>query len=198
MRGQFDRLRSLASNPGTNFRVGIQTGRSVEVLSLSIQKGGPADYPHLRIVRESTGEVVHMLWGWRGLLPTIKMTDGQGNLIRGYNGEWIEVGFGDVKGAKGRQGLDWIAIGVKVAAVAFALWLGASVGKAILSAVAFLALNAMVLGLLVAAFAVVAPAIDWLLKNITLEDVENFFSQLVNDIIRVFTEISQMLDKWLK
>lgn len=126
------------------------------------------------------------------------MTDGQGNLIRGYNGEWIEVGFGDVKGAKGRQGLDWIAIGVKVAAVAFALWLGASVGKAILSAVAFLALNAMVLGLLVAAFAVVAPAIDWLLKNITLEDVENFFSQLVNDIIRVFTEISQMLDKWLK
>jgi hypothetical protein len=30
-----------------------------------------------------------------------------------------------------------------------------------------------------------------------LQDVENFFGQLVNDIIRLFTEISQMLAQWL-
>jgi hypothetical protein len=55
----------------------------------------------------------------------------------------------------------------------------------------------MVLGLLVASLAVIFPAIEWVLRNITLQDVENFFGQLVNDIIRLFTEISQMLAQWL-
>jgi len=93
--------------------------------------------------------------------------------------------------------LDWIATGVKVAAVAFALWLGAQIGRAVLGAIAFLAFNAMVLGLLIAGLAVISPAIEWVLRSITLQDVENFFGQLVDDIIYFFTEISQMLAKWL-
>jgi hypothetical protein len=41
------------------------------------------------------------------------------------------------------------------------------------------------------------PAIDWLLRNITLGDVERFFQQLVNDIIRLFQEIAQLLASFL-
>jgi hypothetical protein len=123
------------------------------------------------------------------------MVDDTGRLIT-RNGRAIEVGFVDVRG-RGRQALDWIATGVKVAAIAFAIWLGAGIGRAILGAIGFLAFNAMVLGLLVAAIGVFLPAIDWLLRNITLGDVERFFQQLVNDIIRLFQEIAQLLASFL-
>jgi hypothetical protein len=193
---QLPRLKQLAQNPGTSLRIGIPNGRGMEVLAFSLVDNGAKNYRHLRVVRESTGEAVNLLWGMKGLLPSIRVADDKGNTIS-RNGRLLEIGFSDVSKSKGRQALDWIAIGVKVAAVAFALWLGAQIGRAILGAIAFLAFNAMVLGLLVAGFAVISPAIEWVLRNITLQDVENFFGQLVNDIIRLFTEISQMLTQWL-
>ncbi len=197
VRQQFPRLRQLAENPGTSLRIGIPNGRGMEVLAFSFFDKGAANYRHLRVVRESTGEAVNLLWGMKGLLPSIRLADDRGNTIRSRNGQLLEIGFSEVRGAKGRQALDWIAIGIKVAAVAFALWLGAQIGRAVLGAIAFLAFNAMVLGLLVAGFAVISPAIEWVLRNITWQDIEGFFAQLVSDIIRLFTEISQMLAEWL-
>jgi hypothetical protein len=174
----------------------------MEVLAFSFVDKGAANYRHLRVVRGSTGEAVNLLWGMKGLLPSIRLADDRGNTIRSRDGRLLEIGFSEVSGAKGRQALDWIAIGVKVAAIAFALWLGAQIGRAALGAIAFLAFNAMVLGLLVAGIAVISPAIepaiDWVLRNITLQDIKGFFAQLVNNIIRLFTEISQMLDQWLR
>lgn len=198
VRSQFSRLYDLARNPGTTLRVGIPTGRGMEVLAFSFSDTGAANYRHLLIVRESTGEVVNLVWGWKGFLPSILLTDDRGNPIRGLSGQPIEVGFSDVREKSSRQAADWIATGVKVAAVAFALWLGAQIGRAILSALAFLAFNAMLIGLFVAAIATVSPAIEWLLRNISLQDVENFFGQLVSDIIRLFTEISQTLEHWFE
>jgi hypothetical protein len=195
VRAQFSRLKTLAENPGTTLRVGVPVGGRTEVLAFSFRDGGAANYRHLRVVRESTGEAVNLVWGWKGLLPSVQMVDDTGRLIT-RNGRAIEVGFVDVRG-RGRQALDWIAIGVKVAAIAFAIWLGAGIGRAILGAIGFLAFNAMVLGLLVAAIGVFLPAIDWLLRNITLGDVERFFQQLVNDIIRLFNEIAQLLASFL-
>jgi hypothetical protein len=195
VQSQFSRLKTLAENPGTTLRVGVPIGGRTEVLAFSFRDGGAANYRHLRVVRESTGEAVNLVWGWKGLLPSVQMVDDTGRLIT-RNGRAIEVGFVDVRG-RGRQALDWIAIGVKVAAIAFAIWLGAGIGRAILGAIGFLAFNAMVLGLLVAAIGVFLPAIDWLLRNITLGDVERFFQQLVNDIIRLFQEIAQLLASFL-
>jgi len=198
VRGQFSRLYDLARNPGSTLRVGIPNGRGLEVLRFSFTDGGAANYRHLRIVRESTGEAVNLLWGWKGPLPSIKLTDDSGRTLRSKDGQVLEIGFADVRGAKGRQAFDLIATGVKVAAIAFAIWLGAGIARGILSAIAFLAFNAMVLGVLAAGLGVLSPAIDWVLRNITLDDVERFFGQLVNDIIRLFSEISQMLADWLK
>jgi len=194
---QLPRLKQLAQNPITSLRIGIPNGRGIEVLAFSFADKGAENYRHLRVVRESTGEAVNLLWGMKGLLPSIRLADDKGNTIS-RNGRLLEIGFSDVSKPKGRQALDWIAIGVKVAAVAFALWLGAQIGRAVLGAIAFLAFNAMVLGLLIAGLAVISPAIEWVLRNITLQDIEGFFAQLVSDIIRLFTEISQMLDQWLR
>ncbi len=198
VRAQFSRLYSLANSPGTTLRIGIPNGRGIEVLAFSFRDGGAANYRHLRVVRESTGEVVNLLWGWKGFLPSVKFTDDRGNTLRAKNGQVLEIGFADVRGSKGRQALDLIATGVKVAAIAFAIWLGAGIARGVLSAIGFLAFNAMVLGLLAAGIGVISPAIEWVLRNITLEDVERFFSQFVNDIVRLFSEISLMLAQWLK
>ncbi len=191
VRAQFSRLKALAENPGTTLRVGVPVGGRTEVLAFSFRDDGAANYRHLRVVRESTGEAVNLVWGWKGLLPSVQMVDDVGRPIT-RNGRTIEVGFADVR-VRGRQALDWIATGVKVAAIAFALWLGAGIGRAILGAIGFLAFNAMVLGLLVAAIGVLSPAINWLRDNITLGDLERFFRQLVSDIIRLFQEIAQLL-----
>lgn len=198
VRAQFSQLYSLASNPGMTFRIGVPNGQGIEVFTFSFRDGGAANYRHLRVVRESTGEVANLLWGWKGLLPSIKFTDDNGNTLRTKNGQVLEIGFVDVATSKGRQALDLIATGVKVAAVAFAIWLGAGIARSILSALGFLAFNAMVLGLLAATVGVTLPAIRWVLQNITLEDVRQFFNQLVNDIVRLFSEISLMLARWLK
>lgn len=197
VRNQLSRLYYLAQNPGSILRIGISNGRSMEVLTFSFSDGGAANYRHLRIIRESTGEVVNLLWGWKGFLPSIKFTDDRGNILRTKNGQLLEIGFSDVRSPVGRQALDLIATGVKVAAIAFAIWLGAGIARGVLGAIGFLAFNAMVLGLLAAGLGVISPAIEWVLNNITLEDVELFFGQLVNDIIRLFGEISQMLERWL-
>ncbi|MFA0737984.1 MAG: hypothetical protein LKKZDAJK_001084 [Candidatus Fervidibacter sp.] len=195
VQSQFSRLKALAENPGTTLRIGVPIGGRTEVLAFSFRTDGVVNYRHLSVLRESTGEAVNLVWGWKRPLPSVQMVDDAGRLIT-RNGRPIEVGFADVRGRK-RQALDWIAVGVKVAAVAFALWLGAGIGRAILGAIGFLAFNAMVLGLLVAAVGVLSPAIDWLLRNITLGDVERFFQQLVSDIIRLFNEIAQLLASFL-
>jgi hypothetical protein len=194
---QLPRLKQLAQNPGTSLRIGIPNGRGMEVLAFSLVDNGAKNYRHLRVVRESTGEAVNLLWGMKGLLPSIRVADDKGNTIS-RNGRLLEIGFSDVSKSKGRQALDWIAIGVKVAAVAFALWLGAQIGRAILGAQSLSWLSTRwCWACLSPALAVISPAIEWVLRNITLQDVENFFGQLVNDIIRLFTEISQMLTQWL-
>lgn len=195
VRNQYSRLFDLAKNPGTTLRIGISNGRGLEVLAFSFADSGAANYRHLRVVRESTGEAVNLLWNWKGLLPSIMFTDDRGNILRAKNGQVLEIGFADVGGSKGRQALKWIETGVKVAAIAFAIWLGAGIARAVLGAIGFLAFNAMLLGLLTAALGATLPAIKWVLQNITLEDVERFFSQLVNEIIRLFSEISSMLSQ---
>lgn len=193
----FSLLSDLAKNPGKTLRIGFQNGRGMEVLTFSFQDGGAASYRHLRVVRESKGETVNLIWGWKNYLPSVKITDEEGKTLKGFNGEDLEIGFSDVGGTEGRQASDLIATGVKIAAIAFALWLGAGIGRAVLGVIGFLAFNAMVLGLLAASIGVLYPVIEWVKNNVTLEDVESFFRQLVNDIIRLFQEISQLLSQWL-
>lgn len=94
---------------------------------------------------------MNLLWVWKGLLPSIKFTDDKGNTLRARNGQILEIGFVDVDGSRRRQALGWIATGVKVAAVAFAIWLNAGIA----------------------------------------------FSELLSDIIGLFSEISQILTLWL-
>jgi hypothetical protein len=60
---QLPRLKQLAQNPGTSLRIGIPNGRGMEVLAFSFVDKGAANYRHLRVVRESTGEAVNFALG---------------------------------------------------------------------------------------------------------------------------------------
>ncbi len=113
VRNQFSRLYDLAPNPGSTLRIGIPNGHSMEVLRFSFHDSGAANYRHLQVIRESTGEVANLLWGWKGLMPSVKFTHDSGNILQAKNGQVLEIGFTDLKGTKGRKASDLIATGVK-------------------------------------------------------------------------------------
>lgn len=188
---QYSTLWSLARNPGSSMalRYPTTTG-SVEALELSFADQGPVNYRHVVVRRLATGEVVHLVWGQRGLRPTLRMVDERGNLLE-RDGQPLEFPFQ----SPGRSPRDWIEAGAKVAAVAFAVWLGAVVARAIVSAIAFLAFNAMLLGLLAMAAGVLVGVGKWVLEvtGITLQDVEALFRQSVEQVKGILLDIAASL-----
>ncbi|KKS18426.1 MAG: hypothetical protein UU76_C0022G0004 [Parcubacteria group bacterium GW2011_GWC1_41_7] len=187
-------------DPSKSYRMEIPVGsgrdETKDTLRFTCVRGGAASYRHLRVVRESNGDTANLVWGWEGLAPSLILADDQGNTIT-RNGNPIEVGFSDVSRAEkhtgNRAASDWIAIGVKVAALAFAVWLGASITKLAISAVAFVAFNAFVLALLVAAAGVLAPVVNWIKAHISLDDVQSFFQQVVDEVVQLFRDVAAFL-----
>ena len=178
--GQLEILQTLVQNSSRILRVGI--GGS-EVLAFSISQDN-ASYPHLKIVRETTGKAVHLLWGSKNLFPSIKLVDDNGEQL-------VEVGLNEV--SNGNTSRDWLKIGIKVLALTLVVWLGASIGKAILAAIAFLAFNAMVLALLVLAVAVLA----WIAEKFgwTIDDIYQFFKEAIEKLVEFLKEVIDFLKR---
>ncbi|MEW6610110.1 MAG: hypothetical protein AB1352_00560 [Patescibacteria group bacterium] len=180
LQGQLEKLNSLVQNQSQTLQVGIGGG---EILAFSVSNDN-ASYPHLKIVRESTGKAVHLLWGSKNLFPSIKFVEDSGEQL-------VEIGLNEVSG--GDTPRDWLKTGIKVLALALVIWLGASIGKAILAAIAFLAFNAMVLALLVLAVAILAWIADkfgW-----TTDDVYQFFKEAIEKLIEFLKEVADFLKR---
>ncbi len=197
---QFHRLEGLAKNPGNHYRVGFNpNSRAAEVLDFSIQpKNDFAVYPHLQVRRESTGETANLVFWRKDLSPGVRFVDNQGKTLV-KNNRPIELSLADFSQNRSlpTTAADWIKLGVEVAAIAFAIWLGAKIAGWILAAIAFVAFNLMVLAIVVAAVAVVAPLIEWLIKvtGLNWQNVKNFFDQLVSQIIQLFQGIANLLQR---
>ncbi len=196
VRGLWDRLSGMARKGSGRVRIGLSEGRSSRVIRLELVKGGAASYPHCRVVREWDGRAINLVWGWKGLGPSITLAFDDGSQLV-VNGQPVEVGMGDARGLEGRQALDLIGTGIKVAAIALAIWLGAQVGRGFLAAIAFVAFSIAVLGLLAAAVGVVLPAIEFILQRITWEDVQNFFRSAVEQFIQLFRDVRTLLEHLL-
>lgn len=193
VRGQYDVLKALAEDGTRQLRIVFPSSRGQEVVRLHIVRGGAASYRHVRLVRESTGEVANLLWGREGVHPSIKLTDDAGRtLVR--HGKPLEFSFGLVR-RDGQGPQSWLELGIKIAAIALLVWLGASILKPIIAGIAFIAFNAMVIGIVVAGVAFLVGIVRWILDvtGWTMEDVAALFERTIDELRRFFREIINVL-----
>jgi hypothetical protein len=190
---KYDLLKNLYDNPGKELTIGFVQDGTYNILKLSFVKDDIVSYPHLKLVNTRTGEVANVVWGIEGLYPSIKFVDNSGRTIV-KNGRTLEFALKTSSSKrinKVNSPSDWILIGIKVFAVALLLWIGLSVVKYIVSAIAFIAFNAMVIGLVLAGFSIVVQVIQWILDKtgITLNDVIEFFKRTIEEIVNILRDV---------
>lgn len=193
----YEVLKDAASNPGKEVRIKYKNeqGQS-EMLTLVFTKE-VVNYLHPKLVR-TNGEVIHLTVGEKSFRPSLKFVGADGKtLVR--SGRELEFGFADIASSNQAKKLttgELIALGVKIAAVGFAIYLGALVAQLLVKAIAFIAFNAFIIGLLIAAGAVIFPLIKKLLEFLGIsnfDNVKDFFARGVEAIIQLFREIGQLL-----
>jgi hypothetical protein len=150
-----------------------------------------ADYRHILITKQN-GENANVLWGLVGSTPSIRLADAKGNNIVK---DGIELEFPIISPSADENDSplaeDWLLLTFKIFGFALAIWLGASVVRAVVSAIAFVAFNAVALSFIIIA----AGLAYWLLKQImnfmgwTIDDVVLFFKQTWERILEIFNSI---------
>ncbi len=195
IKNQYQMLKSLYENPGKELTIAFPQGGRYNYLKISFSKDDLADYPHLKLVNWATGERANVLWGREGLNPTIKFVDNYGNVIT-KNGYRLEFQIkGSSTGKRTKSAVDWLILGIKVFALALAIWLGFTIAKYIVSAIAFVAFNAMVIGLILVGLSVFIPLVKWILDltGITIDDVISLFAMAVDLIVSTLINIVNYL-----
>ncbi len=195
IKGQYQKLRSLYENPGKELTIAFRQGDRYNYLKISFSKDNLADYPHLKLVNWATGEKANVLWGRKGLYPTIKFVDNSGNIIT-KNGYRLEFQIkGPSNGKRTKSTIDWFMLGLKVFALALAIWLGFTIAKYIISAIAFVAFNAVVIGLILVGLSVFIPLVKWILDltGITIDDIISLFTMSVDFIVSTLMELVSYL-----
>ena len=184
-------IQDLYNNPGKELKIGFLQDRTYNTLKLSFVKSNIVSYQHLRLINTRTNEVANVIWGRDGLTPTIKFVDNYGNVII-KNGKRLEFAMRTPsKINKVNSPSDWIIIGIKIFAVALILWIGFSIAKYIASAIAFIAFNAMAIGLVIAGLVIVIELIRWILgvTGITMNDVVEFFQRTISSIVNLLLDV---------
>lgn len=182
VRLQFDEIKRLVNNQGTEISYGLQEqdgGWKVYRLSMSDDdpevQGGKSvgrSTTYLHPVFRHGNDVVHMLFGWGVFTPTIKLVRPNGVVIfeeaipKSSVPEYVSGKPSSVDFSK------LLLIGIGVAVVAFAVWIGAKILGAVIAALAFIAFNALLIGIVLAAVGAVGPAIRWVMDKFGLTEGE--------------------------
>lgn len=184
-------LQDLYNNPGKELTIGFMQDNSYNTLKLSFIKDELVSYPHLRLVNTRTNEIANVIWGMDGINPLIKFVDNYGNVIY-KNGKALEFSLNlPGKLNKVNSPADWILTGIKIFGIALVLWLGFTIAKYIIAALAFLAFNAMAIGLVLVGAAIVIQVIRWILERtgITMNDVVSFFVMALNNLVKTLIDV---------
>lgn len=151
--------------------------------------------------RQSDGDIVEFHLETDGLSPKLV-------LRRRSNGQRVAtIGFNDVarrsrlpEAHAQLTATDLLSIGTQVFAVALAIWLGASISRAVLGALAFIAFNAMVIGIILAAIGLLTPIVRALLDFVGLQtfgDATAFFRRVVDELRLLFDQVVSFLRSFL-
>lgn len=193
VKSQYNILTDLARNPGKAKIIQVGEGAVSELLSLSFAKNDAGNYEHPRFVRLKTGEAGNLVWGFSGIIPTIKITDDNGNTLKA---DGVPVEYPLEISTKSRDISEIVVIGMKAAAIAFVIWLSAGITRAVLAAIGFIAFNAMVIGLIIASAAILIPIAEMILNYLginSMEDVKRIFQSAVSDIAQTLKDLTNLL-----
>ncbi len=191
----YNRIEQIVKNPFDEIRIGwLNDIGDVEVVALSCQEDANKDN-RVVLTNESTGVSSFLGFGIKGISPSIKFMDNKGEKLFDDNGndmEYALLDFND-KGApaKNLDATDWLLLGIKAVAIGFAVWLGAKVIGLIAGAIAFVAFNAMVIGLVIAGVVVLGAVAKWIVDKTgwNYPIAKNYFGKTVEDIKEMFQDI---------
>lgn len=188
---QYPLLKSLVDNPGQEKIIAYKNSSGKPLfLKISVVKEKAASYHHVCLQKEN-GEAAHLLWGMDGIYPSIKFTDDNGETLR-INRTEMEFPLKSLDGTISTP-IDWLILGIKILAAALLIWIGASILKYVLAAIAFIAFNAMAIALVIIGLSIFIPIIKWILEKTgwTLNGIVNFFERTINDIIDLLLDITR-------
>jgi hypothetical protein len=151
-----------------------------------------ADYRHI-VVEKENGESANLLWGWKGIKPSIRLADNSGKTLV-VDGVELEFAISSDSNSDSPENLsanDFFVLVMKILGIALAIWLGASIIRLVATAIAFVAFNAMTF-----AFIAIAGSLAYfILKRVldymgwTYEDVVNFLLQSWSRILELLNEL---------
>ncbi len=132
-----------------------------------------------------------------GIHPSIKFIDNSGKTLIINNTEMEFELNPSLYSLEINSPKDWLLLGIRIFALALMIWLGASISKYIISAVSFLAFNALVLGLLIVGLSIIIPLIKSILEitNWNFDTIRNLFKNAVDEIISILLNTQYFLLK---
>jgi hypothetical protein len=174
---------------GRTKSIGYFDNGNYKELGVSIIKNDLADYPYLRLVKKETNESVNILFGMEGIYPSFKFVDDNGKLLV-KNNQVMEFAIRKTDSWT-YSSLDWFNLGVKILALGLLIWLGFSILKFVVSAIAFIVFNALLLGIVLAGLSLVVPLLKWLfdLTSWTINDVKYWFERTITEIMNLLLDI---------
>jgi len=186
------KLQAMVKKPYEQVRVGLLQNEEITVMRLWVDEKA-----HLYFFNEETGQAGSLRFGWKKLSPSIKFVDSDGNLLKDGDKE-MEYAFWGGKGAPALTAIDtgqWFLWAIEAVAIGFGVWLAAKVGIFLLSALAFVAFNLMVLALLAAGAAIIYGAAQIFFKTtgITVDDVKEWFLGKVEDLNIFIRQVAEDL-----
>jgi len=150
-----------------------------------------ADYRHIVIEKEN-GETANLLWGWKGIKPSVRLADNSGKTII-VDGVELEFAISSDSGTDGptnQTANDFLILAMKVLGIAIAIWLGASVIKLVAAAIAFVAFNAMTF-----AFIAIAGSLAYFILKRVLDYMGWTYDDVVNFLIQSWNRILDLLEQ---
>lgn len=214
VRGAYPRLLETAHTPGREMRIEIG-GDYLGKIRFQ-PAGGNFRFLH-PVITMPDDQDVHMVFGieYEDLapFPSIRLTDRNGNTLE-RNGKKMKFSIREsslpksvrralAKRIKAGSFDSWLELGIALAAIGLAAFLGLKVIGFAVAVLAFLAFNAMVIGLVIAAFAIADDVVRFLVNAIekftgvdlgegTFDNIREFFEQAIEKIREFLDTITDL------
>jgi len=205
----FRLLADAAQGKRDRVRVGFvdQAGKNQTVVFSAVKKGGVA-YTHPLLESSNSGSA-HLVGGGNALAPSLKLVDADGKTLHAENRKPLEfnLDIGDIvsllRAAPEKAGREIkhkvIAAAVKAVAVLLILWLGLSIAKPIIGALATIALALLLLALVAARFGKLDEGLTWIFEKtgISFLDIQEFFGKAGDALANLLRETADFAEQRL-